>query len=386
MKKRAFISIILAMTMIAGCAMNEMAEETTVEETTTEATAETTTETSVAATPTPIPRPRITVTPTPMPTPTPAPVPPGDVITEGTEQYDMFMAKIDEIEASSPGQYEYQFAIEMNSCILTVFDGTDKIMYVITDGVISDYNEDVKQYAYIPDTYLSYEEIKLIPFLCDTRFSFDTLGEDAVDFNAPVTEVVENIPDGMYFGGLIGLSVDGTSAFIIAGTPISFDRDEMLALDEGDPIGYLDFTVEKIHSNSDYDYVQIDLSSESFNIGCLHLTNNNDADDSRLYLCEESNDWMLENAVIVQVPVSPSVELGGNYEIMLYGQEGYDPGDREMTGNSLLDSSYWAYISDDENNYNYSSGTNNGWRDCCGGLEPVVIENGQITYMAIGYR
>ena len=90
--------------------------------------------------------------------------------------------------------------------------------------------------------------------------------------------------------------------------------------------------------------------------------------------------------MIVQVPVSPSVELGGNYEIMLYGQEGYDPGDQEMTGNSLLDSSYWAYISDDENNYNYSSGTNNGWRDCCGGLEPVVIENGQITYMAIGYR
>ena len=87
---------------------------------------------------------------------------------------------------------------------------------------------------------------------------------------------------------------------------------------------------------------------------------------------------MLENSVIVQVPVSPSVELGGNYENMIYGPDGYDPGDQEMTGNTLLDSGYWASRD--------TARENNGWISGGGGLEPVVIEDGQITYMAIGFR
>ena len=383
MKKKTIIALMTAVSLLASCSKTAPAESTTegtTEATTTEAT-EAATETTAAATPTP----RVTVTPTPMPTSTPEPTPPGDVLTEGSDQYDMFMTKIDEIEASAPGQYSYRFSIEMNSCILTAFDGTEQTMYVIKDGEMTEYIPERPNY-YASDIFMSYEDIREFPFLTNTWTSFDTLGEESVEFDTPVTSFVDSVPDGMYFGGLVGLSTDGTTALIIAATPISIDREEILALEEGDSIGYRDFTVEQIHYTEGSDYVQIDLSSESFNIGCLHLTNNNDADDSRLYLCEESNDWMLENAVIVQVPVSPSVELGGNYEIMLYGQEGYDPGDQEMTGNSLLDSSYWAYISDDENNYNYSSGTNNGWRDCCGGLEPVVIENGQITYMAIGYR
>ena len=372
MKKRTMIALLTAASLLVSCS-KEAPAETTTEGTTTEATTteENTVESESSETT------ETTPTPSPTPEPTPVPTPPGDIRSEGSNQYDMFMAKIDEIEASVPGQYGYQFSIDRNCCILTVYDGTTKVMYVISDGEIIEYVPEV-QHDYSFDPYLSYEDIRSIPFLCDTRFSFDTLGEERVEFNSPVTDVVDSVPDGMYFGSLVGLSSDGTSALIVAGTPISFDRDEILSLEIGDPIGFMDFTVADIQVNEEYDYVQIDLSSESYDIGNLHLTNNPYIDGSELYLCEDSRDWMLQDAVIVQVPVSPSVELGGNYENMLYGPDGYEPEDLVITGNALLDSGYWALLDP-----SYGS---NGWISCSGGLEPVMIENGQIIYMAIGYR
>lgn len=372
MKKKTMIALLTAASLLVSCSKTAPTETTT-EGTTTEATtAEETTAVSETSETT-----ETTPAPSPTPEPTPVPTPPGDIRTEGPEQYDMFMAKIDEIEASAPGQYGYQFSVERNSCILTAFDGNDKIRFVITDGEMTEYVPE-EEHSYVIDYYLSYEDIRSIPFLCDTRLSVDTLGEERVEFNSPVTDVVESVPDGIYFGSLVGFSSDGTSALVVAGTPISFDRDEILSLEVEAPIGFMDFTVADIIVNEEYDYVQIDLSSESYDIGNLHLTNNRDADNSRLYLCEESNAWMLEGCVIVQVPVSSSVELGGNYENMLYGPDGYEPEDPVITGNPLLDSGFWAALD--------PSYCSNGWLSCSGGLEPVVIENGQITYMAIGYR
>ena len=82
-------------------------------------------------------------------------------------------------------------------------------------------------------------------------------------------------------------------------------------------------------------------------------------------------------------PLKPEILQDIEGYIVLTNREclldsGYEPEDLLITGNPLLDSGFWATLD--------PSYCSNGWLSCSGGLEPVVIENGQITYMAIGYR
>ena len=373
------LALLMSAVMLVSCSKAEPETEptetekettttTTVEETTEETTAATTGETTAATT-------------TAEPTPTPVPEIKPDPVDAGSVHYDMFMAKVDEIEAFAPGQYRYSIYNYSNYdgatdyCVLTVFGEGEQTSYAIFDGELVVYEgADVREGAV--DYSHTYDEIKLMPCLFGTSVTSQQLTDEGIEWNAPVS-FVDSIDDGMYFGGLVGISEDGTRALIEAGEPISFDKDTILSMSEGDPLGYADFVIESEFINGDY--IQINLVSDTYGRE-LHLTNHEEADPSRLYLCGESESWFMTNNVLVEVPISPDCVVIDNY-INLYAPDDHCYEDREIFGNPIMDSVYWYHM--DQSNYLRS---NSGWYLAGAALEPVTIQNGESTQVYLGFR
>ena len=233
MKKRAIISMVLAMTMLAGCAKTEQIEETTADETTAETTVETTADTTAAATPTPLP------TPTPEPTPT-APV--ADDYDPEFDYYAKTMEFVQSLEEENPGENRYfttthygwltLVAVHPDNTYSGYFiSGGEYVLWREGDFTVSTYEDqtlDAEAFAQIPCVYEMYH---------NGRYSFD-----------------EGVPaDGCYTGNVLALSEDGSSVVITCDTFIQFDEDYVSSLEVGDVVeipGMDDATVTAINSST----------------------------------------------------------------------------------------------------------------------------------------
>lgn len=367
MKKRIMIALLMSATMLVSCSQAEV-EETVKEETTTTTTAEETTEETTEE--------------TAAPAESEEQEPVADLITGGGDQYNTFMDKIDEIEAQDPGGYRYAFSIEYDNAqegyfyTLAVIHGDDNIKYVILDGEIEEYTEgEVNDFEC--ESALYYEQIRQLPCLISTSgLTHYELSDGIADYHAPTVDLDEPA-DGTYFGQLVGVTENGSSLLMVIGTPVSFDRDEILALEVGDPIGYNDLTIEEIFVNEETGYVSVTLGDPR-----LILSACDEADPSRLYLCGDSDAWILEDAFIAEVPVSSSCVVEST-AANFFDMSGYD--DMEPTGNPLMDSEYaYAMGLNEWNPSRYAD--NNGWVLPYGVIEPVEITNGEVTRIFIGFR
>jgi len=382
MKKRTMIAILMSAVMLVSCAKAEPEAEPEDETTATTTVEETTAETTVAETEATT-RPTTAATTTAEPTPTTAAVSETkpDPVDEGSLHYDMFMAKVDEIEASASGEYTYAIRSIYNYetrdyyCVLVAFRADEITSYAIFDGEMVVYEEEDLSSDEIDYSH-TYDEIKLMPCLFDTRLTSLQLTEEGTDWNAAVG-IADSIGDGTYFGGLVALSDDGTRALIEVGEIISFDREMILSMSEGDSIGYGDFVIDEIYINGEY--VQVNLASEMYGYE-FHLTDHDEADPSKLYLCGDSEAWCMTNMVLVEVPVSPDCVESDTYMYVYDADEiGYN--DREITGNPITDSYFWCCL-----DHRQFGPYNNGWYIAGAVIEPVTIQNGEVTQIHLGFR
>ena len=351
MKRRSVIALIMAATMLAACSAPE-------ERTETKPTDDTVVDTTVQTTQMIFP----------------------DVADEGTEQYEKFMEKIEELEAANPGALTY--SIERRAYddhvtygfVLNVFYSDeigDYTSYFLTDGEWAEASSGEishSDYCYSRP----YEDIVKLPCLMATRCLVHHESGDQ-RFTNCYSQEVDSVEDGMYFGKMIAVSEDGTTAYMLVGDPVSFDLDEMSGLSEGDPIGYSDFTVSSVYEDDDSDYIQINLDSDEYG-DQMFISTYGDWSGDRMYLRDMSGSFCLGNAVLVRVPIASDCQIDDTY-FYYWAESNYDTTlERSDTGVPFLDSYYYAYcvLKDDLE-------INNGWIFCDISALPMTIEGGELT-------
>jgi len=362
MKKRTFIALMLTGALaLASC--SKAPEETKKHRKERETTAEETTAEETAA-PTPVP----TNAPTSTPTPTPVPHPEADPIDADEDQYAIMMAQIDAIEEENAGSsYQirnvYNRELGIYYWVLTAYYGDTSHEYVVRDGESIEVDESSDE----PDVKLSYDEITSIPFLADTSESW-LFG---------MSEIVDSIEDGRYFGRVIGFSEDGTRMWLSIGTPIVLERSFVETLEVGDSIGYSaygeELTITEISSYGD-------VNSYSLSNGYFLSANYCEDPENELMVTGDNDCPFAGDPVIVEVPVSSSCTVTDTYDL-LGTIEGYD--EIELTGNPILDSYWWYFQSNSPYDGVYSS---NGWYGCYGLAYPVVISGGEVVSINVEWR
>lgn len=375
MKKRTLIALMLIGALALSSCSN-MPEET--EETTTETTAVTTVETTAAPTPTRRPTPFPTSTPTPIPSPSPTPrptitppppEPEADPIDADEDQYAIIMAQIDTIEAEHEGSF-YQIQkvfhrnLDIDYWVLTAYYEDTSHKYVIKDGEIMEFDESSDE----PWVMLPYDEITSIPFLVDTSNSW----------YFEMSEMVDSIEDGRYFGEVIGFSEDGTRMWLCIGKPIILEQSFVESLEVGDSIGVTidgeELTIAEIYESGD-GTPSVTLSNGWYMYSYSYCED----PDTELIAMRDDNPCFYDR-VIVEVPVSSSCTLTDTYAT-LGTIEGYD--EIELTGNPILDSYWWYFQSNVIYSQVYSS---NGWYYCHGLAYPVVISGGEVVSINVEWR
>lgn len=368
MKKKKVLAIFLAATTLASCgkAPEETAEETTKETTvaTTTTAEETTAQTTAAPTATPTPR------PTSAPTPTPAPAVTADPMDADEDQYGVFMAQIDAIEAEYPGSVysiSRSYGSDDHWILVSVFDNVER-RYVISGGVIEMVSEESIEDA--EPFGLSYDTIKCLPFLLET---------DEYNFGLRFEGAADTLDDGRYFGSVLGVSTDGTRLLLLIGSPMVLDSSFVESLNEGDSIGYSDFTgditVSRIVTEDTNTYYY--LSN-----GCFLSHDYCESDDT--YMVSGDSDCpYVGSAMLVEVPVSSSCEVTDTYDMLCGMDEGYDP---DAPSDNPITGSYWWYLGTGDIEYIQFTYRSNGWYGGTGHAFPVVIRNNEVVSINIEWR
>lgn len=297
-------------------------------------------------------------------------------------QFEMFMNKIDEIEAAAPGEFKYNITAVRDReydryfFILSSYQGMNRKHYVIYDGVLIDMADPPYYDSVSVANALDYESIKMLPFLVDTEiFKHTEVNENGVKKKQD-TPIVSNIDDGDYYGEIIGFSQDGTKVLLKIGKPVIFTADEIEALKPGDPIGYKDFVIvdEKISYNEKYSLAKV--KSESYpDCGECYVSryyNSWTGDTNKAYLKQDMQYWV-EDTVIVEMPLSEDCKVFNTAECFELDED--LPDDYYENGFHMKDSYLFQVLKDSD----IKLPNDNGWYETVADTQSIIIENGEVT-------
>lgn len=276
--------------------------------------------------------------------------------------YDAYMNQIDTINASGDGDYLYGFvwdrteeAADVPYVLVASKPGDDNVLqYVSVDGEIIDSDS----FLFDGPT-LTYETIKKLPAIMETfYFSEDTVINDS-------------IKDGLYYGDILAVSVDGTKVLASFGNPVIISAEKYDALQEGDNLG---------------DVTGIDLFSDEYytlnEYGCF-------GDD--FYFSERDGEYILYGSSdciisyggdLAHVDIGTDCKITDNF-IWLTGADGFE---QELVADSLADTCFLSDMTSEDGMLGQYRINHNGWTEASAILEPVVIENGTIKEITLGWR
>ena len=328
--------------------VEETTVETTTESTTEETTEETTTEETTEAT-------------------TAAP----EDNSAGSIRYRAYMEYCSQLD--SEGDYYFAFKEDYDykplSFDLEVYDETNKVYtcyYYTDEGEMTEkesyeYKSEASKYG------VKFDAFSKLP--CMTRTGV---------FKTDI--MVDEIPDGRYFGSIAAISMDGTKMYIWAGEPITLTEDDFLNLQAGDVIDvYGGLTVASVNES----YTDGRRVSFEDNDSGLWFTNDEYLGNGGGYILENSNDNpATTNTKIVEVPISPNCEFDDHFTLFV------DQGDVDtyILDNNLTvpltKTAFWYYTA----TYEYAQESSNGWIPAYGCLYPIIIENGEVVQVSLQWR
>ena len=261
----------------------------------------------------------------PTPTPVPTSCSMADFCDVPSNQYSLFMNKIDEIEASDPGKYKYNLKAVLDRdteryyfVMAAHYEYEDKfkktMWFVVLDG-------EIKQLDMIPENAepyrnyaRTYKEIKSLPYLVDTEellhFEIDKYGH-SLDSKTPFASTLN---DGEYFGDIIGISEDGKSMLFKVGKPVIMSCIKLNTLNPGDPVGFKDFVFD--HKEGSYYYVK-SASMIYLNTMFFQQYIDRKGETDKAYLKNGLFYW-IEDTVIVEVPLSNQCRIFDNSEYAIH--------------------------------------------------------------------
>lgn len=287
-----------------------------------------------------------------------------------------FTAKIEEIHAADSANtakyayvdYAFTDADEVDSSwgLFVSTDGSEQgTLYGIKDGAVTAMDE-----AHYCTTAISYEDIILLPIMIDCN------GLSAIDCIDS-----SEIANGTYFGSIYAVSADGSSVLIAYGDPIIVDSE----------------TAANAATSSTITDINGNTYSVQTEDGCVLLTDSEgtvnygnfvELEDGTFRLTSESDCVEYHNVKVAAVSVSSDCSISDKFQ-MLYNMENnisdstddytllFDP----EGPNSLTNTYFFQTVIGNEFHSYY-----NNYITASGMLEPVTIENGQITSLTLGWR
>lgn len=303
-----------------------------------------------------------------------------------SDQFRLFMDKIDEIEETYPGEFKFnisaanEYMDDNRYFVLTADNGDEAHYFMVLNGELI-YKRDAPFGVY--DGYLilkDYKDIKAMPFLID----MGRLSHMEVSFNGCervfTTPFADSIEDGNYKGEMIGVSEDGTRAVFIIGKPVLFEYFPVQRLAEGEEIGYMDFV--RGHDEKQLSYQSpIPVSSpsaETVDRFTVTRYENHKGLTYDAYLMCGLTYW-LDDVVIIELPLAEDCKVFSLYEPHEHPDD--MPPDWEENGAKMTDTFFFKEFSAKNERYP----NDNGWYSTSADIHSVVIMDGVVTEMELKY-
>lgn len=299
----------------------------------------------------------------------------------GTARYNSYMEYCGELHEENENlvfAFSLDFSFSPYQYDLVAYDPTSEEYvkyYCNNEGVMSPVGKgtaggDLDSYAIYGA--LPYEEFIKLPYMMETD-------------SEKLPEMVDSLPDGLYFGSVMAISDDATKLYLCVGEGVIFTKEEYLALKEGDKIR-VDFygtefvTVESV-DESVTDSNRVKLDSEGIWFVCGEGTTS--PTDYILYT--DSDNPIYINEKIVCVPVSEECQIVDYFGWLL--NEGYESDMKDFQEAQGLDTllsktEFWYYHLTSQFSYESSCGFIPVW----GFVYPVYIMDGQVVYLDLEWR
>jgi len=309
-----------------------------------------------------------------------------DYCDVNSNQFRLFMDKIDEIEETFPGEYKFNISVtheyrdDNKFFVLTAVNGDDIHYFMVLNGELI-HKLEAPFDVYVDYMILKdYEDIKQMPFLIDTEklshYEVTVNGRERV-YTTPFADSIE---DGDYKGEIIGVSEDGTRAVFVIGKPVLFEYFPIQRLAEGEEIGYMDFV--RGHDEKELSYQSpIPVSSPSAeDDGKITVSRYKDHKGLTYdaYLMCGFTYW-LEDVVIVELP------LADDCKVFSLGEPREHPNDVlpdwEENGAKMTDTFFFKEYSAGNEQYP----NDNGWYSTSADIHSVVITDGVVAEIELRY-
>ena len=280
-----------------------------------------------------------------------------------SEQYNLFMKKIDEVEASEPGAYKYAIGAskdrktETYSFVLMTVKGVYTTCYAVVDGELVKLDSTPGELKVSTQGALSYEDIKRLPCLVDTWYLLhNEVTETGISENL-YTPIVDSIEDGEYYGEIIGISEDGTRLLLKLGKPVILDYEyidkEVAPFAE---IGFKDFikTVDKVEAEDKG--LGIVITSPTYDYGmdfAVYRYHSIRGYTNKGYIYYDYTYWA-DDYVIIELPLADDCKVF-NYGEYYNRNKEIGP-DWDENGDSMTGTLYYKKIVNANGTYPYDSG------------------------------
>lgn len=303
-----------------------------------------------------------------------------------SNQFNLFMDKIDEIEETYPGEFKFnitaakEFRSDRKYFVLTATNGDESHYFMVFNGELI-HTLDIPYGVYFDYTMLrDYEDIKEMPFLIDTQrlshMEVTVNGKEMV-YDTPLADSIE---DGEYKGEIIGVSEDGTRAVFVIGKPVLFEYFPVQRLEEGEEIGFMDFV--RGHDEKELSFRSpIPVSSPSAETDGKFTVSRYENHKGLTYdaylMCDYT--YWLDDVVIIELPLAEDCKVFSLWEHTDHPDD--IPADWDENGARMSDTFFFKEFSV-KNEY---FPNDNGWYSTEGDVHSVTVTDGVVTEIELTY-
>ena len=280
-----------------------------------------------------------------------------------SEQFSLFMSKIDEVEEGEPGAYKYAIGAskdrntETYFFVLMTVKGVYTTCYAVSNGELVELDSNPGDLKVSTKGALSYEEIKRLPCLVDTSYLLhDEFTETGIVENL-YTPHVDSIEDGDYYGEIIGITEDGSKVLLKIGKPVVFDYNHIEnEVAPGGEIGFKDFlkTNDKVEFEDKHFGTVVTSATYNFESAFYlsrYTTNRGYTD--KMFMYYDFNCWV-DDYVIIELPLAEDCKVYNYDEYFKYGKE-YDP-NWDENGDPMTHTQYLVQLRKNKGTYPHDGG------------------------------
>ena len=318
----------------------------------------------------------------------------GDPCVTTSEQYDLFMGKINELEKSEPGSYQFVISAAQDKTteryffVLITVKGVYAKCYTVVSGELTELESKPADLGISTASAKSYEDIRKLPFLVDTSYLLhNEVREEGIKKDLP-TPVADTVEDGDYYGEIIGVKEDGTAVLLKIGKPVILDynyiNDEV---EPGSMIGFKDFIKmnDKVEFEDKHNGIVVTSPSYDFDtVFYFDQYRTNRGITNKAYLKYDFDYWA-DDYVIVELPLAEDCKVYNYGEYFKAGKE-YDP-NWDENGDPMTHTLFFVQLRREKDSYPYDS----GWIIITSDLHTsytskasatsVIVENGQVKIL-----